>query len=186
MKYFLVLFLGIVVQQAWSQDTIYQIEKTLETIEVNANKNKRTPEEEEKYQRLRRRVLKVYPYALMAKEIMMQAQDSLAKLNRNNEKKRYLKQRENELRERFEYELKRMYTEEGQILTKLVYRETGHTCFELIKKAKSGFKAFMYNMVANRYDVDLKATYDPAIDVDIENMVQLLQSENQLPIYVPQ
>ena len=58
-------------------------------------------------------------------------------------------------------ELKRLTRTEGQILVKLIYRETGSTAFSLVRELRNGFKAFTYNTIAKVFKISLKEKYDP-------------------------
>jgi len=72
----------------------------------------------------------------------------MAKLKTQKEKKKYFKLVEKYLNEEFEPKLKKLSRKQGQILVKLIYRQTGKTTFDLIKDYKSGWKAFWSNNTA--------------------------------------
>lgn len=110
---------------------------------------------------LRRRVLKVYPYAKVASERLNALNSNMAKLKSDKEKKRYAKMVENYLEDEFTDQLKKLSHKEGQILVKLIYRQTGKTTFDLIKEQKSGWKAFWSNRVARVFKINLKTGYSP-------------------------
>jgi hypothetical protein len=141
-----------------------------------------TRTQEEAYQKLKRRVIKLYPYALMAKQIYETSAQATSSMS-NKEKRGYLKGKEKELRERFENEIKALYTTDGPVLVKLIHRETGKTTYELLRESKSWLNCMFYQFAAKNHGYSLKDTHDPIIDNDIENMVQLLKSEGQLPVY---
>jgi hypothetical protein len=161
-------------------DTI--LKKSLPQVDITERGTLRTPEEEEAYQKLKRRVIKLYPYALMAKQIYETSAQATSSMS-NKEKRGYLKGKEKELRERFENEIKALYTTDGPVLVKLIHRETGKTTYELLRESKSWLNCMFYQFAAKNHGYSLKDTHDPLIDKDIENMVQLLKSEGQLPIY---
>ena len=54
-----------------------------------------------------------------------------------------------------------MSQKQGQILIKLIHRQTGITTYDLIKEYKSGWKAFWSNKTARLFNIDLKREYDP-------------------------
>lgn len=85
------------------------------------------------------------------------------------------------MRERFEAEIKNLYTTDGPVLVKLIYRETGHTTYDLIKELKTGFKAWIFQIAAKNNGYNLKDTYDPAVDVEIEGIIQSMQKDGTLP-----
>jgi len=161
-------------------DTI--LKRSLPPVEITEKTKTRTPEEEEAYQKLKRRVIRLYPYALMAKQIYETSAQATSAMS-NKEKRTYLKTKEKELRDRFENEIKALYTTDGPVLVKLIHRETGKTTYELLRESKSWINCIFYQFAAKNHGYSLKDTFDPAIDKDIENMVQLLKSEGQLPIY---
>jgi len=161
-------------------DTI--LKKSLPQVTILEKGQVRTAEEEEAYQKLKRRVIKLYPYALMAKQIYESASLATSSMS-SKEKKTYHKGKEKELRERFENEIKALYTTDGPVLVKLIYRETGKTTYDLLRESKSWLNCLFYQMAAKNHGYSLKDTHDPTIDKDIENMVQLLKSEGQLPVY---
>lgn len=111
---------------------------------------------------LKRRTLKVYPYAKAAADKLTMLNNNLAKLKTDKEKKKYAKIVENYLEDEFEGRLKKLSRKEGQILVKLIHRQTGQSTFDLIKSQKSGWKAFWSNRVAHMFNIDLKMKYSPA------------------------
>ncbi|MCW4469630.1 DUF4294 domain-containing protein [Flavobacterium sp. MFBS3-15] len=119
-------------------------------------------EEKKQLLLLRRRVLKVYPYAKLAAEKLTMMANNMDRLKTDREKKKYAKIVEKYLEDEFEGQLKKLTRKEGQILVKLIYRQTGHTTFDLIKEHKSGWKAFWSNRMARLFDINLKMKYNPA------------------------
>ena len=72
-------------------------------------------------------------------------------------------------------ELKRLTRTEGQILVKLIYRETGSTAYSLVKELRNGFRAFTYNTFAKMFKISLKEEYNPLIvreDLFIEDIIR--------------
>ena len=61
----------------------------------------------------------------------------------------------------FAEKLKKFTITEGQILIKLIHRQTGETAFELIKYLRSGWRAFWYNNTASLFNMSLKLPFDP-------------------------
>jgi len=61
----------------------------------------------------------------------------------------------------FSAELKKLTRTEGQILIKLIHRQTGRTTFELIKELRNGWRAFWFNNTASLFDLSLKKEFDP-------------------------
>jgi len=114
-----------------------------------------------KYLILRRKVRKVYPYAKMASDRLTELNDSLEHIKRKRKQKKYTKHIQKYIEEEFSDKLKKFSRTEGQILIKLIHRQTGTTAFELIKELRSGWRAFWYNSTASMFNISLKEEYDP-------------------------
>lgn len=87
--------------------------------------------------------------------------NGMARLKTNREKKKYFKIVEDYLNNEFEDRLKKLSRKQGQILVKLIHRQTGKTTYELIRTLKSGFKAFVSNTTASMFNISLKKEYQP-------------------------
>ena len=118
-------------------------------------------EEMKKYMLLRRRTLKVYPYAEMASKRFTTLKERLERMDNRRKKKRYAKLIEKYLEGEFKEELKKLTRAEGQILVKLIHRETGISTHALVKTYRNGFRAATYQFTAKLFDIDLKIEFDP-------------------------
>jgi len=124
---------------------------------------------------LRRKTIKVYPYAKLAADRLDSLTRHLATLTKKRQKKRYTKKIQKYIEGEFSEELKKLTRTEGQILVKLIHRQTGRTAFELVKELRNGWRAFWYNTTANVFDIKLKKKYDPWKDKEdylIEDILQ--------------
>lgn len=132
----------------------------------------RTPAQEAK---LRRDVSKAYPYALRAASIINQIEENTKNIKKKRYKRRYLKKKEKILRKEFEKNLRNLTKTQGRYMIRLINRETDNTVYNLIKKYKSGASAVLWQVVAKRFESDLKSTYDPtnidSVDYEIESIV---------------
>jgi hypothetical protein len=142
-----------------AKDTIFK--DTIQLEEVVVYKEKLDPETKKQFALLRNRVYKTYPYAKLASERLTILNRGMANLKTSKEKKRYFKIVENYLSNEFETTLKKLSRKQGQILVKLIHRQTGTTTFELVKTLKSGWKAFWSNTTARMFDINLKTPYAP-------------------------
>ncbi|MGY3795863.1 DUF4294 domain-containing protein [uncultured Aquimarina sp.] len=128
-----------------------------------------------KYLILRRKTRKVYPYAKLASDRLIALNQRLENIESKRARKKYIKILQKYMEEEFTAELKKMTRTEGQILVKLIHRQTGKTMFDLVKEYRSGWKAFWYNSTANLFNISLKEEYDP-INVEedywIEDILQ--------------
>ncbi|WP_299107846.1 DUF4294 domain-containing protein [uncultured Winogradskyella sp.] len=124
---------------------------------------------------LRRKTLKVYPYAKLAAERLEALQKRLDELERKRDKKRYAKVIQKYIEDEFSAELKKLTKTEGQILVKLIHRQTGKTTFDLIKELRSGWRAFWFNSTASLFDISLKREFNPLEEEEdylIEDILQ--------------
>ena len=143
--------------------------KLLHKLKFNSNEDRR------RYLILRRKTIKVYPYAKLAAERLTELNERLASLKRKSDRKKYTKQVQKYLEGEFTDQLKKMTRTEGQILVKLIHRQTGRTAFDLIKELRSGWKAFWSNSTANLFDISLKKEYNPYYEKEdylIEDILQ--------------
>jgi hypothetical protein len=131
----------------------------------------KSPQERAAYNRLRYNVLKVMPYAMYAKRRYEQLERDLALTDNKREQKKLVKQCDNEIKQMFNKEIKELTITQGRILTKLVDRELGRTTYDIVKQNKGGVKAFLYQSVARVVGHDLKSTYDPREERDIESII---------------
>ncbi len=147
---------------------------TIQLPEIIISKGqKMSPEEMKQFQILQNRVYKVYPYAKLAAERLTALNNGMSRLKTSREKKKYFKIVEDYLNNEFEERLKKLSRKQGQILVKLVHRQTGITTYELIKTLKSGFKAFVSNTTANLFDISLKEEYKP-YDINEDYLIETI------------
>ncbi len=114
-----------------------------------------------KYLILRRKTRKVYPYAKLAAERLITLKDNLTHIKSKRKQKKYTKRIQKYIEEEFSAELKKLTRTEGQILVKLIHRQTGITAFDLVKELRSGWRAFWYNSTASFFNISLKQEFDP-------------------------
>ncbi|MBE7174901.1 MAG: DUF4294 domain-containing protein [Mucilaginibacter polytrichastri] len=132
----------------------------------------RSPEERAKFLRLRYNVLKVLPYARYAGERYAKLQRDLALTGNKKEQRKLVKECEKEIKDLFNNQVKNLTITQGEILIKLIDRETGYSSFELVKSLKGGVKAFMFQSAARLFGHDLKEKYDTETERDIENIIR--------------
>jgi hypothetical protein len=120
------------------------------------------------YRLLRYNVLKVLPYASFAGKRYRKLQRDLALTASKHQQKLLIDQCEAEIKALFNKEIKELTISQGDILIKLIDRETGNSSYDMVKDMKGGFKAFVYQSVARLFGHDLKETYDPDEQRDIE------------------
>lgn len=127
----------------------------LKKLEFNSKEDRR------RYLILRRKTRKVYPYAKLAAERLTVMTERLNSIEKKSARKKYTKRVQKYIEGEFSDQLKNLTRTEGQILVKLIYRQTGTTAFDLVKELRTGWRAFWYNTTASMFDISLKEEYRP-------------------------
>lgn len=114
-----------------------------------------------RYYILRRKTLKVYPYAKLAAERLVALNERLGSIDSRSKRNQYTKLVQGYIEQEFSAELKKLTRTEGQILVKLIYRQTGETAYDLVKDLRSGWRAFWYQNTARMFKISIKEEYHP-------------------------
>jgi len=123
--------------------------------------------------RLRNAVYVTYPYAIRASMVMNQINAELANVTDKGRRKNIIKAHEKELKKEFADKLTQLSVYQGKVLMKLIYRETGNNCYEIIEGYKGNFTAGFWQTVALVFGSSLKQQYDPnGVDRPMESIVQ--------------
>jgi len=163
------------------KDTIPLVQ--LRIADISGEKKKLT-RQDKRDARLKRYVIKVYPYAKLAGELFEAYQAELDSMPTEAQKNAFMKIAEDELRAEFEGELRKLTIMQGQILVKLVNRETDKTGYDIVKQMRGGLTAFFWQGIARLCGTNLKTTYDAeGEDKFIEQIVQDI--ENDLILVMP-
>ena len=136
-----------------------------------------------RYLILRRKTRKVYPYAKLAAERLVTMTERIKTIEKNSDRRRYTKRIQKYIEGEFSEKLKKLTRTEGQILVKLIHRQTGRTAFDLVKELRTGWRAFWYNTTASMFDISLKESYRPfdvKEDYLIEDILERSFQENIL------
>jgi hypothetical protein len=110
--------------------------------------------------RLRNAIYVTYPYAKTAGRIMNEINARLANVTDKKQRKAIIRSREKELKKEFTDKLTQLSVYQGKVLMKLIYRETGNNCYEIIEEYKGYLTAAFYQTVAFVFGTSLKQNYD--------------------------
>lgn len=152
-------------------DTIFK--DTIQLEEIVIYKGKVDVESQKQFTLLKNRVYRTYPYAKLAAERLTALNRGMASLKNSRDKKKYFKIVEDYLNNEFEAQLKKLSRKQGQILIKLIHRQTGITTYDLVKSLKSGWTAFWSNTTAKMFDLNLKTEYQP-YEVNEDYMIETI------------
>ena len=138
-----------------------------------------------KYYRLVHNFSKAYPYALVAKKLVVEA-DSIIAADRLKGAKRekYISKVQTELFEVFEGQMRKLTVSQGALIMKLIDREVGKSSYSIIKGYKSGATAAFWQGIAKIFGSDLKKPYDPeGEDKAVEELVQIWEDGDFPALY---
>ncbi|WP_308378688.1 DUF4294 domain-containing protein [Parapedobacter tibetensis] len=144
-------------------------------VEVTRRRIFKSPEDKARYMRLRYNVIKVLPYAKFAQNRYQQLYRDLAVTANKRKQKRLVKDCEKEIKDMFNREVKNLTISQGEILIKLIDRQTGNSSYEVVRELRGGVTAFFYQSVARVFGHNLKNTYNPEEDFEIENIIRSLE-----------
>ncbi|MCF8235610.1 MAG: DUF4294 domain-containing protein [Bacteroidales bacterium] len=183
---FLLLFLPIGMQAQQSDsafvyakvidgDTIPMI--TLEQVEIFSFHGIDTKRDKRRLSRLIRNVKAVYPYAKIAGIKFEKYSGELEQIESKRERKALMKQVEQEIKEDFGDDLRKMTFSQGKILIKLIDRETDNSSYEIVEEFRGAFVAFFWQTFARLFGFNLKVSYDPdGDDKTIETIVLMIEN----------
>ncbi len=127
------------------------------------------------YYFLNKKLNRVYPLFLTALEQYQDIQADLSNLDKGDQRK-YVNDRQKDLANQYETQLRDLTTSEGRVFAKLMNRATGKTVYEIIKELRGGWSAFWWNVKGNIADVSIKEPYDPHVNRTDQFVESLLQS----------
>ena len=149
------------------------IRSNLGEVTVKTKLTKEQKRRLEQWTRLRNAVYVTYPYARAAAKIMNEINAQLVNVKEKSKRRAIIRSREKDLRKEFTSKLTSLSIYQGKVLMKLIDRETGNNCYEIIDEYKGSFNAVLYQSVAFFFGTSLKQNYDAkGADKDMESIVK--------------
>jgi len=156
-------------------DSIVRSSIGLDKVILLPKKGFKDSNEIKNYLILKRKTLKVYSYAVLTSNRLTTLNERLVNIKRRRYRKKYTKKIQKFIYNEFYDDLRKFTQTEGQILIKLIHRQTGTTAYQLIKELRNGWSAFWYNNTARIFNMSLKKEFDPYMDKEdylIEDIIQ--------------
>ena len=153
---------------------------TLRTIYVYPRLRFKDSKEYVAYLRLVRDVKRVLPVANMINRFIVETYEYAETLPTDRERKRHMRKVEKDLKQQYTAEMKKMTYRQGQLLIKLIYRQSDQTTFEIIRAFMGPMKATFYQLFAKSFGSSLKKTYDPEGEDRLTERVVTLVENGQL------
>ena len=139
-------------------------------------------DERKRFYKLKRRVIKVYPYAIETKLKLDSLNNSLDAIGKKRKKRKHVRSVAKIVKEQYAKTLKKLSMKEGRILIKLIYRETGISTYGLLREYRGWWNAKMWQTFARMYDHDLRSIFDPVNlreDMFIDKIIEQAKREGR-------
>ena len=164
-------------------DTIYY--DTITASKIYSRIPKQKGREWREYYRLVHNFSKAYPYALVARKLVTEADSTIAADRlKGSKREKYVNQVQKELFDVFEGQMRQLTVSQGALIMKLVDREVGKSSYDIIKGYKSGITAGFWQGIAKIFGSDLKKPYDPeGEDKATEELVQMWENGDFPALY---
>ena len=137
-------------------------------------------DDRKRFYKLKRRVIKVYPYAIETKLKLDSLNNALDAIGKKRKKRKYVRSVAKIIKEQYAKTLKKLSMKEGRILIKLIYRETGISTYDLLREYRGWWNATMWQTFARMYNHDLRSIFDPVNlreDVFIDKIIEQAKRE---------
>lgn len=128
-----------------------------------------TAHEVVQYNRLIRDVKKTLPYAKEVARIIIETYEYMETLPDHDAKQKHLEKMEKHLKDEYTPKMKKLTRKQGQLLMKLIDRETNSSSYHIVQSFMGTLKAFSYNALASLFGNSLKKRYNP---YDEDRMVE--------------
>lgn len=157
-------------QVSGSSDTMQHF--SFPPVEIEASYIFKKTKDQKKYHQLYEDIKRVYPLSfIVSREIKLVNNELDSTYKTKSQKKEYLKWYEKHTYNTYIDTLKALNTRQIKLFIKLIDRETGSTPYDLIKKYRGGWDAFLWQLSANVLMINLKNDYDPEEDDMIEDII---------------
>ena len=113
------------------------------------------------YNRLKVLIVKVYPYALYAADVLDEINQNAAAIEKRRKQNKFYKDSYQNLRDEFKYVIYELYTSEGRMLMKLIHRETGLTVYEIASAYRGKKNAEVFELMGKIFDQNIHEKFEP-------------------------
>ena len=130
-----------------------------------------------RYERLISNIKRVYPYAVLVRKKLDQANAEMKIIPDERGRRNYIKDLEKDVFKEYEGDMRQMTITQGRLLIKLIDRETQNTSYELIRDYRGKFSAAFWQGIARIFGTNLKEEYDAyGEDIVIELIIQDIEA----------
>lgn len=173
-KLFLILFAMLAISAVKAQQLfpIYQDTSRIQLNEVVILNPDRFGNDTLRYNynQMKYYVGKILPYADRAVKMFHEIEVETAGMNKR-QKRRFVKDRQHEIKVNFEDKLRSLNRTQGSYLVKAINRNLGKTVYDVLKDYNKPFKAYYYRSMGGLYGIDLDENYDPNKNKNFEKIM---------------
>lgn len=126
------------------------------------------------YNRLVRDVKRTLPFAKEVARIIIETYEYMETLPDHKARQKHLEKMEKHLKDEYTPKMKKLTRSQGQLLMKLIDRETNSSSYHIVESFMGSFKAFTYNVFAGLFGNSLKKRYNPYDDDKMVERVAVL------------
>ncbi len=120
-------------------------------------------------------VTTIWPYVLDAVAIVNEVDYKLNVENLSGKKRReYINGKEDIVKEKIDDRIKALNSTQGELLIKLINRQTGKNCYSILREFKNPVTATMWQGWARVHGFNLNESYNPDKEVLLESVMRSL------------
>ncbi|HEY9178986.1 MAG TPA: DUF4294 domain-containing protein [Flavipsychrobacter sp.] len=158
--------------QSNTRDTVLHV--TMDTVQVKARREWANDTLRYRYNQMKYYVTTVMPYVQEAVALQHELEAKVSEGMERKEQKAFVRQREDELRKRFDAEVKDLNETQGVLMVKLIARQTGVNIYDILKEYKNGFEAIKWRAWGKLNGFNLARRYNPDDEAMLENIMEEL------------
>lgn len=151
-------------------DTVLHV--TMDTLQVNAQRMWANDTVRYRYNQMKYYVTTVLPYVNEAVRLHHELEEKTAEGLGRKERKAFVLQREEALRQKFDAEVKALNETQGVLMVKLIARQTGVNIYDMLKEYKNRFEATKWLAWGKLHGFNLGRKYNPDSEIMLENIME--------------
>lgn len=152
-----------------------QLHVTMKPVSITAKRKWANDTVRYRYNQMKYYVTTVLPYVQEAVNLYndLEAKTNTEGIGRK-ERKKYVQKREDELRDKFDAEVKALNETQGVLMVKLIARQTGVNIFDIMLEYKNRLAATKWQGWARLHGFNLNKRYNPDEHIMLENIMEEL------------
>lgn len=151
-----------------------QLHVTMDTIQVQAQRAWANDTVRYRYNQMKYYVTTVLPYVNEAVQLQHELEQAVEEGMSRKEKRTFVNIREEELRRKYDAEVKKLNETQGVLMVKLIARQTGLNIHDMLKEYKNGFEATKWLAWGKLHGFNLGRRYNPDNEIMLENIMEEL------------